>query len=94
MLLSAKRTIIATSALASCVLLVSLNRLLNQYLAAQMIRPTASVSNISTTAFGGVNPYWTTEHEKPRFAYVQYATDFDYLCNAVGITADGQDFTS
>ncbi|KAF7556556.1 hypothetical protein G7Z17_g1367 [Cylindrodendrum hubeiense] len=25
---------------------------------------------------------WTTEQLQPRFAYVQYATDLDYLCNA------------
>lgn len=28
-------------------------------------------------------PFWTTEQLQPRFAYVQYATDLDYLCNAV-----------
>lgn len=65
---------------------------MDQYPAAQMIRPTASVSNLSENVFGGVNPYWTTEQEKPRFAYVQYATDFDYLCNAVRITTHGPGF--
>ncbi|KAH7129789.1 glucose N-acetyltransferase [Dactylonectria estremocensis] len=29
-----------------------------------------------------LNPSWTTEKEEIRFAYVQYATDLDYLCNA------------
>ncbi|KAF6792055.1 glucose n-acetyltransferase [Colletotrichum sojae] len=28
-------------------------------------------------------PSWTTESRVPRFAYVQYATNIDYLCNAV-----------
>lgn len=28
-------------------------------------------------------PTWTTEQLKPRFAYSQYATDMNYLCNTV-----------
>ncbi|KAM5345884.1 hypothetical protein ACJ41O_011745 [Fusarium nematophilum] len=28
-------------------------------------------------------PSWTTEQEVPRFAYAQYATDLDYLCNTI-----------
>jgi hypothetical protein len=28
-------------------------------------------------------PTWTTEQEEPNFAYAQYATTVDYLCNAV-----------
>ncbi|KAF4921869.1 Glucose N-acetyltransferase 1 [Colletotrichum viniferum] len=28
-------------------------------------------------------PYWTTEQLEPKFAYAQYATSVDYLCNAV-----------
>ncbi|TEB20455.1 hypothetical protein FA13DRAFT_1742929 [Coprinellus micaceus] len=30
-----------------------------------------------------LKPTWTTEQEEPRFAYAQYATTLDYLCNAV-----------
>lgn len=30
-----------------------------------------------------LNPFWTTEQLVPKFAYVQYATDLDYLCNTV-----------
>lgn len=30
-----------------------------------------------------LKPTWTTEHEEPKFAYAQYATTVDYLCNAV-----------
>ena len=33
-------------------------------------------------------PHWTTEQLEPKFAYVQYATDLDYLCNAVSATDD------
>ncbi|KAH8665555.1 nucleotide-diphospho-sugar transferase [Ilyonectria robusta] len=29
----------------------------------------------------GFRPSWTTEQLEPRFAYAQYATDLDYLCN-------------
>jgi hypothetical protein len=28
-------------------------------------------------------PGWTTEQLEPKFAYAQYATTMDYLCNAV-----------
>jgi hypothetical protein len=28
-------------------------------------------------------PWWTTEQLEPKFAYAQYATNLDYLCNAV-----------
>lgn len=31
-------------------------------------------------------PSWTTESRVPRFAYVQYATNMDYLCNSVGFS--------
>ncbi|KAM0328182.1 hypothetical protein ACHAQA_005589 [Verticillium albo-atrum] len=30
-----------------------------------------------------LRPSWTTEQLEPRFAYVQYATNMDYLCNAL-----------
>ncbi|KAL4750113.1 hypothetical protein BDW72DRAFT_213645 [Aspergillus terricola var. indicus] len=74
MLLSARRTIIATCAVVACVILIGFNWL---YL-------TTAASNLSSSeAWGGLKPYWTTEQEEPRFAYVQYATDFDYLCNAM-----------
>ncbi|KAJ8066486.1 hypothetical protein OCU04_005546 [Sclerotinia nivalis] len=37
-----------------------------------------------TTAFiEDWTPGWTTEQLEPRFAYVQYATDMDYLCNTI-----------
>ncbi|KAH6985292.1 glycosyltransferase family 8 protein [Ilyonectria destructans] len=29
----------------------------------------------------GFRPAWTSEQLEPRFAYAQYATDLDYLCN-------------
>lgn len=86
MLLSAKRTIIATCAVALCVLLLCFKVLVSQYPTTPVIIPTATGGNSSGKAFGGLNPHWTTEQMEPRFAYVQYATDFDYLCNAVSIT--------
>jgi hypothetical protein len=33
----------------------------------------------------GQIPWWTTEQERPKFAYAQYATNLDYLCNSVGV---------
>ncbi|KAL3440134.1 nucleotide-diphospho-sugar transferase [Aspergillus insuetus] len=73
MLLSARRAVIATCAVATFVLLFAANRLL-------LVNATTSES---AEAFRGLVPHWTTEQENPRFAYVQYATDFDYLCNAM-----------
>ncbi|KAL2178393.1 glycosyltransferase family 8 protein [Thermothelomyces heterothallicus CBS 202.75] len=73
MLLSAKRAIIATCAIAACVTLISFNRL----------RLVTAANQRSTEAWGGLQPHWTTEQEEPRFAYVQYATDINYLCNAI-----------
>lgn len=35
-----------------------------------------------------LKPFWTTEQLEPRFAYVQYATDINYLCNAVCLPYD------
>jgi hypothetical protein len=77
MLLSARRAVIATCAVATFVLLFAFKRLL-------LVNAAATTMSESAEAFKGLVPHWTTEQENPRFAYVQYATDFDYLCNAVG----------
>ncbi|KAI3538121.1 glucose N-acetyltransferase [Colletotrichum filicis] len=37
----------------------------------------------SSGSLAELKPFWTTEQLEPRFAYVQYATDIHYLCNAV-----------
>lgn len=84
MLLSAKRTIIATCIAVLCVLILGFNVLVAKHPAERVAIPVTTVGNSSRKAFGGLNPHWTTEQLEPRFAYVQYATDFDYLCNAVG----------
>ncbi|CBF73648.1 predicted protein [Aspergillus nidulans FGSC A4] len=79
LLLSAKRTIIATCAVVACFILIGFNRL--------HLIPAASKFS-SEEAWGGLKPYWTTEQEETRFAYVQYATNFDYLCNAPGTSRE------
>jgi hypothetical protein len=33
-------------------------------------------------------PSWTTEQLEPKFAYAQYATNLDYLCNAVRVVTE------
>ncbi|RDW72359.1 Glycosyltransferase family 8 protein [Aspergillus mulundensis] len=76
MLLSARRAVIATCTVATFVLLFAFNRL-------RLANPTVTSVSPSAEAFGGLVPHWTTEQENPRFAYVQYATDLDYLCNAM-----------
>ncbi|KAK2044716.1 nucleotide-diphospho-sugar transferase [Colletotrichum somersetense] len=44
---------------------------------------TIGVSPSSASSLNTQMPFWATEQREPRFAYVQYATDLDYLCNAV-----------
>ncbi|KAK1978153.1 glucose N-acetyltransferase [Colletotrichum cereale] len=44
---------------------------------------TTGVALSTASSLTAQTPFWTTEQPKPRFAYVQYATDVDYLCNAV-----------
>lgn len=34
-----------------------------------------------------LKPGWTTEQLEPKFAYAQYVTSMDYLCNAVSQSA-------
>ncbi|KAK4861590.1 hypothetical protein LT330_003625 [Penicillium expansum] len=79
MLLSAKRTIIAVFVLASCGLLFLTQRKREH---TALTVPT-SWSNQTIGALNGTKAHWTTEQENVRFAYVQYATDIDYLCNAM-----------
>ncbi|KAJ5334305.1 Glycosyl transferase family 8 [Penicillium brevicompactum] len=64
-------------------LLLGFNVLIAKYPAERVAFPITTAGNSSRKAFGGLNPHWTTEQLEPRFAYVQYATDFDYLCNAI-----------
>lgn len=45
--------------------------------------------NVTLPALTEQKPHWTTEQLEPKFAYVQYATDLDYLCNAVSAIDDG-----
>ncbi|KAL2823011.1 hypothetical protein BJX63DRAFT_417401 [Aspergillus granulosus] len=72
MLLSSRRTIIATCAVTTCMLLLIRYNLLPL--------PTSTVGDLSTEAWGGLKPYWTSEQDEHRFTYVQYA---NYLCNAI-----------
>lgn len=89
MLLSAKRTIIATSVLASCVLLLLTSQLSRERTGSSFSaiwnNQTLEAWNNQTQGWKGFKAPWTTEQEFVRFAYVQYATDIDYLCNAVGL---------
>lgn len=81
MLLSVKRTIIATCIVALCVLFVFLYQMMSHNSTVRLL--SIPQVNLTSTTSGGLNPHWTTEKMVPRFAYVQYATDLNYLCNAV-----------
>lgn len=57
-------------------------------LLAQRFTPAVPLLHNGTMAFElpnwpALKPTWTTEQEEPKFAYAQYATTVDYLCNAV-----------
>ncbi|KAJ5687300.1 hypothetical protein N7536_009919 [Penicillium majusculum] len=80
MLVSAKRTIIAISILASCVLLLFTSQLNREHIGSAFSN---SWRNQTLGTGNGFEAPWTTEQESARFAYVQYATDTDYLCNAM-----------
>lgn len=82
MLVSAKRTIIAISILASCVLLLFTSQLNREHIGSAFFN---SWRNQTLGTGNGFEAPWTTEQEGARFAYVQYATDTDYLCNAIGL---------
>ncbi|PLB53599.1 hypothetical protein P170DRAFT_504541 [Aspergillus steynii IBT 23096] len=75
MLLSARRVIVvAATAVASCVLLIAF------WKASDALVPSWSRSK---STLQGLDPHWTSERLEKRFAYVQYATDLDYRCNAM-----------
>ena len=68
--------IVAATLVITCALLV------------QKFAPTLSFHSNVTLPFDlpkwpELQPTWTTEQEEPKFAYAQYATTVDYLCNAV-----------
>lgn len=85
MLFPLKRTIALTCVVFVFVLLTGYQSLRHNYiqnpLQQVMRNGTIDVSSFITD----FKPFWTTEQLEPRFAYVQYATDIDYLCNAVSL---------
>ncbi|KAG7286766.1 hypothetical protein NEMBOFW57_009082 [Staphylotrichum longicolle] len=46
-----------------------------------------SNGTLAPTHWPELRPSWTTEQEEPKFAYAQYATTLDYLCNATSAHA-------
>lgn len=87
MLLPLKRTIALTCVVFVFVLLTGYQSLKHNYIQ----NPLQHVLNNSTipSFLKDFDPFWTTEQLEPRFAYVQYATDIDYLCNAVSLYQRG-----
>lgn len=81
MLFPLKRTIALTCVVFVFVLLTGYQSLKHNYIQnpLQHVLTNGSVPSFITKW----EPFWTTEQLEPRFAYVQYATDIDYLCNAV-----------
>ncbi|KAH6876547.1 nucleotide-diphospho-sugar transferase [Thelonectria olida] len=68
------------------VLLISTQLLIIRQTIPKPLASSPSLENVTAnTAIPPLeqDPYWTTEQLKPRFAYAQYATNRDYLCNAI-----------
>lgn len=86
MLISSKRTIALTCVIFIFVLLTGYQSLVRKYVP----NPLQHVLNNDTIEVPSfiteLTPFWTTEQLEPRFAYVQYATDIDYLCNSVSLS--------
>ncbi|KAK1995287.1 glucose N-acetyltransferase [Colletotrichum falcatum] len=87
---SPKRAVALTCAVFALVLLTGY-QLSKEAYAANPLRVEQSLRNasagVASPAASSLNtqqiPFWSTGQPEPRFAYVQYATDLDYLCNAV-----------
>ncbi|KAJ0113835.1 glucose N-acetyltransferase [Diaporthe amygdali] len=83
MLLSPNRTIALTCVVFVFVLLTGYQPLMRNYVP-NPLQHVLKNGTIEVPSFlTELNPFWTTEQLEPRFAYAQYATDMDYLCNAV-----------
>ncbi|GJD00232.1 glucose N-acetyltransferase [Colletotrichum higginsianum] len=89
MLLSTRRTIALTCIVFVFVLLTGYQSVKHDYIPSpfhlgQVLKNgTIAAASSAASSLTTQSPFWTTEQLVPRFAYVQYATDIDYLCNAV-----------
>lgn len=87
MLLSTRITVIVVCTMISLVLLASFHMSSTPALAPQTTTPAPpkfrNTSQPDENKKIDYHPSWTTEQLEPKFAYVQYATDLDYLCNTV-----------
>lgn len=81
MFISTKRAVALTCAVFVFVLLSGYQSVKHNYIP----NPLGQILKNGTSSVVEITPFWTTEELEPRFAYVQYATDIDYLCNAVSL---------
>lgn len=80
MFISTKRTIALVCVVFAIALVMGYQSLKQSYLP----NPIQNIFiNGTFEPLSALKPFWTTEQEEPRFAYVQYATDMNYLCSAV-----------
>lgn len=85
MLFPLKRTIALTCVVFVFVLLTGYQSLKHNYIQ-NPLQHVMKNGTIDVSSFlSDFDPFWTTEQLETRFAYVQYATDIDYLCNAVSL---------
>lgn len=88
MAFTVRRTVALTCVIFVFVLLTGYQALKLRYIQ-NPLRHALANGTIELPSFvAGQRPFWTTEQLEPRFAYVQYATDIDYLCNAVSACLD------
>lgn len=85
MLFPLKRTIALTCVVFVFVLLTGYQSLKHNYIQNPLQHVMKNGTIDVSSLLSDFDPFWTTEQLETRFAYVQYATDIDYLCNAVSL---------
>lgn len=85
MFMSTKRAIALTCAIFVFVLISGYESIKHNYITSPLNNILKNTTVEPASSILDIKPFWTTEQLEPRFAYVQYATDIDYFCNAVSL---------
>ncbi|GKT60957.1 glucose N-acetyltransferase [Colletotrichum tofieldiae] len=83
MFISAKRAFVLMCAVFVFVLLTGLQSIKHNRISNLLQHALKNTPIVAPSFLTEPQPFWATELLVPRFAYVQYATDIEYLCNAI-----------
>ncbi|KAM0253339.1 hypothetical protein ACHAQJ_007289 [Trichoderma viride] len=83
MLLSLRRGVVATYAVVIFVTLATYEAIRRNHVANPLNFLKVLSNSTVLNEISDMKPFLTAEQKSPRFAYAQYATDMDYLCNTV-----------